>query len=332
MTRFAARTWSVRGVGLAFMLGACNQMLGIEPASIDPRLTAAGRAGASHAGSGTAGSLAAMLTGGAGGTDGVLPASGGTAGDERTASGGSTSADAGQAGDGMPAHGSGGSATGSRGGSSSSSGSSTGSGGSSKGSGAGSSGATPGDGASGEGGDSGGTSGTTDPCNEYCDLMDANCTGNDEQYRDQEQCLKICHLLPQGSAAGADDDSISCRLKYADKMRYAAGAELSTYCQQAGPSGDASCGTVCQAYCVLMAEVCTPDVAGTYHFASDTDCLNTCQGLPAATVPYSFTNPLVSDGNHALCRLFHVTSAAMADASEHCEHAMGVTLCEATSQ
>jgi hypothetical protein len=330
MTRFDARAWSVRGIGLAFMLGACNQVLGIEPASIDPRLTAAGRAGASQAAAGTGGSLGEMPgSGGSSGTDGALPASGGTAGEEHAASGGSTSAEAGDGGDMKPANGSGGSAAGARGGSTSSGGSATGSGGSSKGSG-GSSGTRPGDGASGEGGDSGDKSGSTDPCDEYCDLMDANCTGNDEQYRDQEQCLKICHLLPQGSAGATDDDSITCRLKYAEKMRYAAGAELSTYCQQAGPSGDASCGTVCQAYCVLMGEVCTPDVAGTYHFANDTDCMNTCQGLPAATVPYSFTNPLVSDGNHALCRLFHVTSAAMADADEHCEHAMGVTLCEAT--
>jgi hypothetical protein len=80
-----------------------------------------------------------------------------------------------------------------------------------------------------------------------------------------------------------------------------------------------------------MAEVCTADVAGQYHFASNDACMQTCNALPAAPVPYSSTNPEVSDGNHAMCRLFHVTSAAMADADEHCEHAMGVTLCEATS-
>ncbi len=51
--------------------------------------------------------------------------------------------------------------------------------------------------------------------------------------------------------------------------------------------------------------------------------------MPTTTLEYSGNDPAVSDGDHALCRLFHVTSAAMADADEHCEHAMGVTLCQA---
>ena len=79
-----------------------------------------------------------------------------------------------------------------------------------------------------------------------------------------------------------------------------------------------------------MMEVCTEKSAGANHFESTQACLDTCNALPAPTVHYSNNDPAVSDGNHALCRLFHVNSAAMADEAEHCEHAMGITLCQAT--
>jgi hypothetical protein len=317
MQRADARAWSLRAASLAFVLGACNQVLGIEPASIDPRLSVAGGpAGNAHAGSGTGGSSVAPGSGssGMGGTagTGAAPASGGTdtSGHEHPASGGSTPAGGGEAGEGASAPSTGGSSgKGMQGGS--------GHGGKSS---------------NAEAGAAGETSGPTDLCDEYCSTMDTGCVGNDAQYRDHEQCEKICHLLPEGTVGAADDDSIACRLKYVQKTRYANGSELSVYCRQAGPSGNGSCGSVCEAYCTLMAEVCTADTAGIYHFASDGDCMKTCDALPAAPVPYSSSDPQVSDGNHALCRLFHVTSAAMADADEHCEHAMGVTLCEAPAQ
>ena len=319
MARFDVRAWPFKLAGLALFAGACNQMLDIEPASIDPRLTAAGRGGGvSHpAASGGASATGGTETGGTetGGTDVSAASSGGSSGTHQHPSsggssattGGATSASGGDAGSGMAPSSGGSGATATHGGGSDATG------------------------ASGEAGAGGEKGGPTDLCDQYCALMEDNCAGNDEQYRDREQCSTICHLLPQGATGGSDDDSVACRLKYADKMRYANGSELSNYCHQAGPSGDGHCGSVCDAFCALMAEVCTATSAGTYHFASDADCMKTCNALPAAPVPYSSTNPQVSDGNHALCRLFHVTSAAMADADEHCEHAMGVTLCEATS-
>ncbi len=323
MARIDVRAWPFKVVGFALLAGACNQVLDIEPASIDPRLTVAGRAGGSHVtatggASATGGTEAGGTeTGGTetGGTEVAAPSSGGTAGThEHPSSGGSTattggasSATGGDAGSAVAPSSAGSGATTTHGGGSDTTGE------------------------SGDAGAGGETGGTVDPCDEYCSGVQTNCAGNDEQYRDRDQCSTICHMLPQGTPGGSDDDSIACRLKYVDKMRYANGSELSGYCHQAGPSGDGRCGSVCEAYCALMAEVCTPESAGAYHFASDADCMQTCSGLPAAPVSYSSTNPEVSDGNHALCRLFHVTSAAMADADEHCEHAMGVTLCEATA-
>jgi len=319
MTTARLRAWTLAGAGALGALAACNQVLGIDQASVDPRLSvaAAGTAGhsplnASGATGGTGGSGASAASGGTGA--GELTASGGSSGHELHAGGGSSAAQ-GEGGEANATLGSGGSPA--KGGSSATGGSTV-----------------TGDdhGASGEAGAAGATSGPVDLCNEYCDILDDACKSDAEQYRDRDQCMTICHLLPQGTVGAADDDSVACRLKYAQKTRYTNGAETAQYCREAGPGGDNRCGTVCEGYCTLMAQVCTQQTAGMYHFASTDDCLSTCNALPAPTVPYSDTNPLVSDGNHALCRLFHVASAAMADADEHCEHAMGVTLCEATGQ
>jgi hypothetical protein len=324
MARFDVRAWPFKLAGFALLAGACNQMLDIEPASIDPRLTAAGRGGGAAHPAATGG---ASATGGSE-TAGTRPGSTDTGGTGAVGSGsGATS--------GTHEHTSSGGSNATTGGASSTSGGDAGSAQAPSSGGSGGSGTHGGgsdtSGGSGDAGAAGETGAPVDLCDQYCDLMEANCSGNDEQYRDRDQCEKICHLLPAGAEGDADDDSIACRLKYVDKMRYANGSELSVYCHQAGPGGDGRCGSVCEAYCALMAEVCTADTAGAYHFASDSDCMKTCNALPAAPVAYSSTNPEVSDGNHALCRLFHVTSAAMADADEHCEHAMGVTLCEAAS-
>jgi hypothetical protein len=164
-------------------------------------------------------------------------------------------------------------------------------------------------------------------CETYCDQILEYCSGPLEQYRDRAQCLKVCNFLPEGELAGEDNNSAACRLRYAGKARYASGTELAAYCRQAGPGGDGRCGSNCEGYCEIMMSVCTQNSADLYHFEERAQCLDSCSKLPASDIAYSTSDPLVSDGNHVQCRLFHVTSAAMLDTEEHCEHAVGVTLC-----
>jgi hypothetical protein len=295
---------------------ACNQMLGIEDAKVDARLSAAGRSAASSAGSSATGATGG--SGATGGTDapttggnGAGPATGGQGDMPGSGAGADDKAGTGGTGSDTHQHGSGGSSTQSSGGTQS--------------------GSTAGKGSSDNGGEGGNDSGSSgDACDQYCSEIQTACTGEAEQYRDEAQCLKICHFFPMGQDGGSDDNSVSCRLKYLTKTRYALGAEVTAYCRQAGPSGDGKCGTDCEAFCSVMMQVCTPDMAGDNHFASQAECMSTCNGLPAPTVHYSTLDPAVSDGNSSLCRLFHVNSAAMADTEEHCEHAMGHTLCEAS--
>lgn len=290
-------------------LVACNQLLGIEEAEFDARLSN------QQAGSQSGGSSGSSSEAGSSGTD----ASGGTANAGSSGSSGAggtghvhTVPNAGQGGEGEEPD-------------------PVGKGGSTQGSGGGSGGSGNATGEAGTGGDGGGgdTNEPVDICETYCDEMETQCLGVAKQYVDRNQCLRICRIFPEGEIGGPDGNTAACRLKYAQKTHYGLGAEVTNYCRQAGPSGDGTCGSVCQGFCSLMTSVCTPEDAGDYHFASEEECLTTCEALPPAGVAYSTTDPEIADGNHALCRLFHVTSAAMADAEEHCEHSLGMTLCEA---
>jgi hypothetical protein len=310
MSSARVRYWTALA-GAAALVGACNQMLGIDDASVDARLSAVGHGAASASGT-TASGGSSATAGKAGATVGG-GGSGAAAGTHSHGAGsGAGGNDAGSAGsDETPEPQTGGTAGHAMGGTHS---------------GSGSAGKTSSD-TGGEGGETTGPS--ADPCDDYCDEMQSECTGEAEQYRDRAQCMKICHFFPLGDEEGEDDNSVACRLKYVKKTEYGLGAEVTAYCRQAGPSGDGKCGTTCEAFCSVMMQVCTEDTAGPNHFANEAACLAACNGLPAPTVHYSNNDPAVSDGDHALCRLFHVNSAAMADPEEHCEHAMGITLCQA---
>ncbi|MGC4086973.1 MAG: hypothetical protein QM756_03545 [Polyangiaceae bacterium] len=44
----------------------------------------------------------------------------------------------------------------------------------------------------------GGEPGTGSLCDEYCNTVTAYCTGDALQYKDLEQCLTVCQVLPAG--------------------------------------------------------------------------------------------------------------------------------------
>lgn len=179
------------------------------------------------------------------------------------------------------------------------------------------------------GGESG-TGGSGDPirtlCDQYCETIGKYCTGDQLQYRDSEQCLAVCSLLPEGAVDESDGNTVACRARYAAKARYAAGTELAAYCRQAGPGGDDRCGGNCEGFCSIMMPTCAPNTAD-HHFESAQACQLACSRLQQ--IPYTYGHASVADSNTVQCRLFHASSAVMLDPEEHCEHAMGFTLCEA---
>ncbi len=162
-------------------------------------------------------------------------------------------------------------------------------------------------------------------CRQYCsDIMDY-CKDDLQQYVDTVQCLKACAFYPEGNLADADGNTAACRGKYAGKARYALGTERDAYCRKAGPGSEGTCGTICDGFCTLMMSACTTRFAP-YNFPTVTECLNVCKQLKDVP-PYTVSDVNLPDRNDAQCRLFHVCSSIM-DPDEHCEHAMGVTMCD----
>ena len=164
-------------------------------------------------------------------------------------------------------------------------------------------------------------------CRQYCDDITDQCTAGAKQYLDKAQCLKVCGLFPEGVVADKEDgNTAACRLKYAGKARYAAGSERDAYCRKAGPGSDGTCGDICEGFCTLMMPTCTQEKTAPYFFPNGEACLDACRALKDEP-PYTVSNGTLPDMNNAQCRLFHVTSAVM-DPDEHCEHAMGITMCD----
>jgi hypothetical protein len=174
--------------------------------------------------------------------------------------------------------------------------------------------------------DAGPDSSDSPVCRQYCNDIMAYCPGDAKQYVDSAQCLKACALYPEGLVTDPDGNSASCRLKYAAKAQYSLGIERDTYCRKAGPGSDSTtCGSICDGFCTLMMGACTAKFAP-YTFPSVGDCMTACRALKDAP-PYTVSDGTLPDRNDAQCRLFHVCSAVM-DPDEHCEHAMGVTMCD----
>ncbi len=165
-------------------------------------------------------------------------------------------------------------------------------------------------------------------CERYCDDMELFCSDESEQFTSRDQCMQACELYDEGEV-GEGGPTQACRSKFAAKGRYTAGKEREISCRKAGPGGYEACGTICEGYCAAMMAACTPEVTSLYFYGTYQECLSECADVPAPEdVLYSTKNVDVFDGGHLQCRLFHALSALMLDAEEHCEHALGVTLCE----
>ncbi|MCB9574072.1 MAG: hypothetical protein H6709_18470 [Kofleriaceae bacterium] len=159
------------------------------------------------------------------------------------------------------------------------------------------------------GGDDGGTAdagGTT--CDQYCDRLQASCTGATSQFTSRDQCMATCATYPQGTTGATSGNSLECRY-------YHAGAALgdpATHCPHAGPGGAGVCGANCDGYCQLVMATCT---GPQQQYSSDIDCLTQCATI---TDDEPFDSGDV-DGDTLACRLYHA-SVATQDPVTHCPH------------
>jgi len=181
------------------------------------------------------------------------------------------------------------------------------------------------------GGPNGGTGGTAPAiCQTYCgEIMQWCSSAPLLQYTDERQCLEICSKLEPGTIGDEDVNTAACRLQHANSARYESGPGKTAACRWAGAGSEGACGTNCDGFCAIMMGTCTEESAGPYHYASVEDCLRDCDTLEQ--IPYIHADISVADSDTLQCRLYHVMAAALYEPDEHCEHAMGVTLCEPSS-
>ncbi|HEY6555876.1 MAG TPA: hypothetical protein VI072_01330 [Polyangiaceae bacterium] len=198
-------------------------------------------------------------------------------------------------------------------------------------------------GSAGTGGDhdSGGTAGTggvagdagldappLSLCDEYCDTLFANCTGNNEVYESWDACVETCNVLDEGNPDDRGVNTVHCRLAAA---KTAATIEPQFYCSRAGPGGSAPedtnpCAENCDSLCVLMERVCNNPDAGVDYFDTPVTCREECANVPDLGTLSTAREMGQLRGNSVQCRLIHVANSAL-EAADHCSHAAGRNTC-----
>lgn len=103
-----------------------------------------------------------------------------------------------------------------------------------------------------------------EPCDAYCDQIDAHCDAN-PVYPDRQSCEETCGLLRRDEEAGklsGERNTVECRLYHAT---YPAAFDPTTHCPHTGVYHAAHCGPVCDTYCDLMGSHCP------FTYAQDTE-------------------------------------------------------------
>lgn len=118
--------------------------------------------------------------------------------------------------------------------------------------------------------------GTPASCEKYCGLVMANCSGDNAQYTDFDECLAFCGRLPLNQPTREAEEkasaTVACRQYWADSPSR---TSPETYCLAAGPFGGNICGDRCTAYCSVVLDTCSPD-GGTAVYGSAPDCASAC--------------------------------------------------------
>jgi hypothetical protein len=170
----------------------------------------------------------------------------------------------------------------------------------------------------GDGGDEGGQS----QCQQYCAMVQQNCTGANTQYISADVCNNMCGQMEPGTSSDQMNDTVGCRMNHAQ----AAMVEPSTECVAAGPMGGGVCstGNQCATFCVLdVAECENPPDAGPTYMAPYTDvpsCKTACGMYMLDPDAGDIRNE--TSGNTFNCRVYHLQAAYSGGplTTVHCPH------------
>lgn len=156
-------------------------------------------------------------------------------------------------------------------------------------------------------------------CEHYCHVVTTTCSGANEVYEDEDQCLRVCSFLELGEPDDQTEDTIGCRTYHA--LNSYVTDQPATHCPHAGPGGDNHCGVGtgnCPPYCTLLKAACPSQFTSTY--GTDAKCLEECADLEGAD---GETGMVVANsaGNNVMCRLVEISGAF--DDPSRCAAAVG---------
>jgi hypothetical protein len=164
-----------------------------------------------------------------------------------------------------------------------------------------------------------GCSGDSPLCEQYCDTVQANCSGAFAVYVSRQNCLAVCRHLQPGEPGIDGVNTVHCRLRQAQVA-----VDLRDYvnhCPPAGPGGADICGSNCEGLCTILQRSCVNNE----QFETDADCLQNCMITPDIG-GFNTADPDMSEGDSVQCRLWHVSASAEA-VKPHCPHAAGASPC-----
>ena len=149
-------------------------------------------------------------------------------------------------------------------------------------------------------------------CQNYCDTVMANCTGDNAQYGSAAECLDYCENVGSweaGERGVTDGNSIACRIYHGNAP---AADDPVTHCVHAGPTGGNMCGTWCDNYCQLALDHCTGD---NELYGSDAECQTACAEFDDSG------NAGDTQYDTVQCRIYHGGAPAATSPEIHCPHA-----------
>lgn len=154
-------------------------------------------------------------------------------------------------------------------------------------------------------------------CEAYCGEIRAKCTGDNLQYRSNEECMKLCSLLGDlGTTGDGDVGTVGCRLRIAQSIT---GTPDKRTCVEAGPFGGGRCGLRCASFCKVMAQNCSGTPNPPYD--SEATCNEQCERF--TVVPNAGEGPpersAVEEKNDFHCRGHHLI-LSLGDPNTHCPH------------
>lgn len=155
-------------------------------------------------------------------------------------------------------------------------------------------------------------------CDSYCTDISSQCTGTKSQYATAAACTNMCATFAAGTIDDQSTNTLGCRQSLLETGMTVGEVD----CQASGLTGTASCGSKCEVYCASLEALCIEEFS-----TFQGNCLTECAKIPDCG---DYVADATRDDDSIQCRLFHLTSAAVAPET-HCPHSIAIGHCSETT-